>query len=85
MAKEFLLQFAGLPLTVGQPLVFSFMDKKLLGLSVKNMEAVDTKQLAAGTKMEPKPTNFGLFGGNTMVQFEKSENSALNLTGKAKG
>lgn len=38
MAKEFLMQFAGIPLTVGQTLVFSFLNKKLLGLAVKYIE-----------------------------------------------
>lgn len=38
MAKEFLMQFAGMALTVGQTLVFSFQDKKLLGLAVKTLE-----------------------------------------------
>lgn len=38
MAKEFTLQFSGMALTVGQTLVFSFQDKKLLGLAVKSLE-----------------------------------------------
>ena len=38
MAKDFLMQFAGLALTVSQPLVFSFQDKKLLGLVIKSIE-----------------------------------------------
>lgn len=38
MAKDFLMQFSGLALTVGQPLVFSFQDKKMLGLVVKSLE-----------------------------------------------
>lgn len=45
MAKEFLLQFSGLALTVGQTLVFNFQDKKLLGLAVKTLEAVDSSAL----------------------------------------
>lgn len=40
MAKEFLMQFAGMALTVGQTLVFSFQDKKLLGLAVKTLEGM---------------------------------------------
>ncbi|EDX13021.1 GD20473 [Drosophila simulans] len=43
MAKEFLMQFAGMPLTVGQTLVFQFKDKKFLGLAVKTLEAVDPR------------------------------------------
>lgn len=86
MAKEFLFQFPSLALTVGQGLVFSFGDKKLLGLVVKSMEAVDINQYKSNdAKCETKKTIFGRLLGNTTVTFEKAENSALNLTGKAKG
>lgn len=84
MAKEFLMQFSGLALTTGQPLVFSFLDKKLLGLAVKSLEAVDPAQ-AMQDKMEPKKTRFGRLTANCSVQFEKSEGSSINLVGKAKG
>ena len=46
MAKEFLMQFAGMALTVGQTLVFSFQDKKLLGLAVKTLEGKYTTKTA---------------------------------------
>jgi vesicle-fusing ATPase len=85
MAKEFLMQFAGLALTVGQPLVFSFADKKLLGLSIKSIEAIDSASFAAGKNVDPKRINFGKLTGNAVIQFEKAENSSLNLVGKSKG
>lgn len=85
MAKEFLMQFAGLALTVGQPLVFSFSEKKLLGLAVKTIEAVDATAIRDNKKLEPKRVNFGHLSANVVVQFEKAENSSLNLVGKAKG
>uniref|UniRef100_A0A1L8DW68 Vesicle-fusing ATPase n=2 Tax=Nyssomyia neivai TaxID=330878 RepID=A0A1L8DW68_9DIPT len=85
MAKDFIMQFAGLALTVGQPLVFSFQDKKLLGLAVKTLEAVDVNAYRDNAHMEPKPTRFGRLLGNTVVTFEKTENSAVNLVGKSKG
>lgn len=87
MAKDFILQFSGLALTVGQPLVFSFMDKKLLGLCVKSLEAIDASASMQGDKgkAEPRKTQFGRLLGNTTVTFEKAENSSLNLVGKAKG
>ncbi|XP_055683523.1 vesicle-fusing ATPase 1-like [Lutzomyia longipalpis] len=85
MAKDFIMQFAGLALTVGQPLVFSFMDKKLLGLAVKTLEAVDVNAYRDNAHMEPKPTRFGRLLGNTVVTFEKAENSSVNLVGKSKG
>ncbi|XP_055633312.1 vesicle-fusing ATPase 1-like [Toxorhynchites rutilus septentrionalis] len=87
MAKDFILQFSGLALTVGQPLVFSFQDKKLLGLCVKSLESIDANASVQGdkAKMETNKTNFGRLLGNTTVTFEKAENSSLNLVGKAKG
>ncbi|KAF4521414.1 hypothetical protein B566_EDAN010571 [Ephemera danica] len=86
MAKEFVLQFAGLALTAGQQLVFSFQeDKPLLSLLVKSLEAVDPNAMMAGAKVTPTKTRMGLFRGNTSVQFEKAETSGLNLTGQAKG
>ncbi|XP_037025989.1 vesicle-fusing ATPase 1-like isoform X2 [Bradysia coprophila] len=84
MAKDFIMQFSGLALTVGQPLVFSFQDKKLLGLAVKTLEAVDP-HLAMKENTEPKKTRFGKLSGNCTVTFEKSEGSSINLVGKAKG
>lgn len=85
MAKEFLMQFAGLAITVGQPLVFSFADKKLLGLSIKSIEAIDASSLRDGKNAEPKRINFGRLTANAAIQFEKAENSSLNLVGKSKG
>jgi len=38
MAREFLAQFHHMSFTVGQQLVFSFQEKKLLALSVKELE-----------------------------------------------
>lgn len=84
MAKDFLMQFSGLALTIGQPLVFQFQDKKLLGLSVKALEAVDPAA-AISDKAEPKATVFGRLLGNSTVQFEKAEMSSVNLVGKSKG
>lgn len=84
MAKDFIMQFAGLALTVGQPLAYQFADKKLLGLVVKSLEAVDPAA-AMADKVELKKTVFGRLLGNSSVQFEKAENSSVNLTGKAKG
>lgn len=85
MAKEFLLQFAGMPLTVGQTLVFQFQDKKLLGLVVKKLEAIDAKSMQDAKDGSMKSVQFGRVLGNSVVQYEKAENSSLNLTGKAKG
>ncbi|XP_030371496.1 vesicle-fusing ATPase 2 [Scaptodrosophila lebanonensis] len=85
MAKEFIMQFAGMALTVGQTLVFSFKDKKLLGLAVKTLEALDPKTIGDGKEPKTRNVRFGRILGNTVVQFEKAENSVLNLQGKSKG
>lgn len=78
------MQFSGLALTVGQPIVFQFQDKKILGLVVKSLEAIDPAAVMSD-KAEPKKTVFGRLLGNSMVQFEKAETSSINLVGKAKG
>lgn len=79
------MQFAGLAITVGQPLVFSFADKKLLGLNIRSIDAIDANSIRENKAAEPKKINFGRLTGNAVVQFEKAENSAINLVGKAKG
>lgn len=79
MASEFLMTMPGMAYTVGQQLVFNFLDKKLLSLVVKEMEAVD---FGAGGKT--KAVQQGYTTGNTVVVFEKAENCPLNLVGKAK-
>ncbi|XP_023725556.1 vesicle-fusing ATPase 1 [Cryptotermes secundus] len=85
MAKEFLLQFSGQAFTVGQQLAFSFLDKKLLCLVVKSLEAADLNAIKAGQDAKPKKTKMGRCLGDTIVQFEKAENSSLNLVGKSRG
>lgn len=85
MAKDFLLQFAGLAITVGQSLVFSFADKKLLGLNIRSIDAIDANSIRDNQNIEPKKINFGRLTGNAVIQFEKAENSSINLVGKAKG
>ncbi|CAK9797526.1 Vesicle-fusing ATPase 1 [Anthophora plagiata] len=85
MAKDFLLQFSGQAFTVGQQLVFQFKDKKMLGLVVKSLEAADLSAISSGQNTVPKKTQMGRCLGDTVIQFEKAENSSLNLVGKAKG
>lgn len=85
MAKDFLLQFSGQAFTVGQQLVFQFKDKKMLGLVVKSLEAADLSAISSGQNTVPKKTQMGRCLGDSVIQFEKAENSSLNLVGKAKG
>lgn len=79
------MQFSGLAITVGQPLVFSFSDKKLLGLNIRTIEAIDASSLRDNKNPEAKKITFGRLTGNASIQFEKAENSSINLVGKAKG
>ena len=83
MATEVLMQFPQMALSIGQPLVFSFQEKKVLSLVVREMEAMTFTSAGAA----PKPTRvmLGYLMPNTVVTFEKVENSPLNLTGKSKG
>ncbi|KAF7987816.1 hypothetical protein HCN44_003679 [Aphidius gifuensis] len=85
MAKDFLLQFSGQAFTVGQQLAFQFGDKKMLGLVVKSLEAADISAIKSGQESKPKKTKMGRCLGDTTIQFEKAENSSLNLIGAAKG
>lgn len=85
MAKDFLFKFSGHSFTVGQQLAFQFGDKKMLGLVVKELEAPDISAIEAGGKPKPKKTRMGRCLGDTVIQFEKADNSPLNLIGQAKG
>ncbi|XP_068237664.1 vesicle-fusing ATPase 1-like isoform X1 [Palaemon carinicauda] len=83
MSMSFKEQFARHGFTVGQPLVFKFMDKKTLSLTCKEIEAADP-EAALGKKKEPKKIRFGVLTPNSSIIFEKSEGSFLILTGKSK-
>ncbi|XP_025987829.1 vesicle-fusing ATPase 1 [Solenopsis invicta] len=85
MARDFLLQFSGQAFTVGQQLAFQFKDKKLLGLVVKSLEAADLSAISSGQSTVPKKTKMGRCLGDSIIQFEKAENSSLNLVGQSKG
>lgn len=47
--------------------------------------AADVSALKEGRDAKPRKTKLGRLLPNTLIQFEKAENSAVNLTGKAKG
>lgn len=85
MAREFLTRFSGQAFTEGQMLAFQFEDKKLLILTVKRLEAADLSALKTGEEPKISPTKMGRCLGDTQIQFEKGEGSAVNLTGKARG
>jgi vesicle-fusing ATPase len=47
--------------------------------------AVDVQALASGAKVIPRRVRMGRLLPDCSVQFDKAENSSLNLVGKAKG
>lgn len=47
--------------------------------------AVDVQALAAGSKTVPRRARLGRLLPDACVQFDKAENSSLNIVGKAKG
>ena len=47
--------------------------------------AVDVQALAAGANAVPRRTRMGRLLPDGNIQFDKAENSSLNLVGKAKG
>lgn len=85
MAQEFIHQFCNQAFTVGQQLAFSFQNKKMLSLFVKDCEAADLDAIKSGKPAKSNKVKLGRLLPNTIVQFEKADNSSLNLTGKAKG
>ncbi|XP_056010319.1 vesicle-fusing ATPase-like isoform X2 [Ostrea edulis] len=84
MAAEFLMQFNNMAFTEGQSLAFQFADKKLLVLTVKEIEVIDFTKMKDGGSGTEKRSPLGLLTPNTAVVFEKVENSTINLIGKSK-
>ncbi|XP_064646424.1 vesicle-fusing ATPase-like isoform X2 [Lineus longissimus] len=80
MKLEFTMQFPDQVFSVGQPLVFKFMEKKMISLVVREIEVADFNNPG-----KEKKADRGVLTGNTLIIFEKAENSSINLTGKAKG
>ncbi|XP_046444786.1 vesicle-fusing ATPase 1-like [Daphnia pulex] len=86
MAREFLAQFHHQSFSVGQQLVFQFQEKKLLILIVKELEGADINAMRSGAKeIKSRKVRIGQCFPNTMIVFDKSEGSSVNLVGKSKG
>jgi len=85
MAAVFSEKFAKQAFSVGQILVFAFEDKKILSLTVKALQAADFRAMAEGREAKAQDTRLGMLLPDSVVQFEKADNSSLNLTGKSKG
>lgn len=52
---------------------------------LKIILAADINAIKSGQNAKPYSVKMGRCLGNSNVQFEKAENSSLNLVGKAKG
>ncbi|THD25030.1 Vesicle-fusing ATPase [Fasciola hepatica] len=76
MAREFSMQFADTPLTIGQPILFKF-NKKLLLVEVKKLASMS---LDGGSRSD---TKVGILTGNTIIEWERQPESRLLLFGKA--
>lgn len=87
MSEAFIDQFCNRAFSEGQPVVFTYGDKKYLQLIVKLMDVLDPKKVLASNQSGIDLINVkqGVITGNTKVIFEKAEGSALNLVGKSKG
>uniref|UniRef100_A0A1A8EZI1 Vesicle-fusing ATPase n=1 Tax=Nothobranchius korthausae TaxID=1143690 RepID=A0A1A8EZI1_9TELE len=83
MAREFLQLFNNQAFTVGQQLVFSFSEK-LFNIVVKDIETMDASILKGKLVCDDSRKKVGLLLPNSQVIFEKSDNSAVLLTGKSK-
>uniref|UniRef100_A0A8C6NV50 Vesicle-fusing ATPase n=1 Tax=Nothobranchius furzeri TaxID=105023 RepID=A0A8C6NV50_NOTFU len=83
MAREFLQLFNNQAFTVGQQLVFSFSEK-LFNIVVKDIETMDASILKGKPVCDDFRKKVGLLLPNSQVIFEKSDNSAVLLTGKSK-
>ncbi|PIK42465.1 Vesicle-fusing ATPase, partial [Apostichopus japonicus] len=85
MAVEFNQQFNRQAFTVGQQLVFNFSDqRKMLGLVVKEIEALDASSLSLEKgKQKITKIKMGVSTPNTEIVFEKAPESSVNLIGSA--
>lgn len=85
MAMELVAQFAGQSFHKSMPLAFNFLDKKLLSLTVKDLEVADMNPLKVGGEVRISKAELGMLLPDTKITFEKAEGSTVNLTGKSKG
>ncbi|XP_065834902.1 vesicle-fusing ATPase-like [Oscarella lobularis] len=93
MAPDFTFQFRDLAVSLGQPLGYSFGEKKILSLIVKSMEVANIEILKGGSsnpsksQKASKDAKSGVIMSNTQVIFERAEGAplSLQLTGKSKG
>lgn len=85
MAKEFMMQFAGIAITVGQTLAFRFDEGGILKLTVENIKALTVDKHKDDTLGSETTCLVGCINGNSIVQFVGSETSQINLVGNSRG
>ncbi|KAL3997673.1 ATPase associated with various cellular activities (AAA) family protein [Acanthocheilonema viteae] len=92
MAREFSIQFSGHAFTRGELLVFKFDDDKgksyTLALTVKSLFGIDLSFATnpqAVSNLKPIEIDSGQLLPNSVIIFDKAEESLLNLVGKSKG
>ncbi|CAG7816300.1 unnamed protein product, partial [Allacma fusca] len=85
MAMEFRSQFAGQAFHLGMPLAFNFHDKKLLSLTVKELEIADMNPLKIGGEVKVSKSDLGMLLPDTNITFQKGDGSGVNLRGKNVG
>ncbi|EJD74014.1 CBR-NSF-1 protein [Loa loa] len=92
MAREFSIQFSGHAFTRGELLVFKFDDDKgkshTLALTVTSILGIDLSLATnpqAVANLKPIEIDAGQLLPNSVIVFDKAEESLLNLVGKSKG
>lgn len=85
MANEVMGVFLNIPQTMNQEYFFRYQNKApYLSLRVKGMEFLDTSVLS-GKSNKSVSSSVGVLTGNTMITFDRKEDSTITLTGKAVG
>ncbi|XP_046439782.1 vesicle-fusing ATPase 1-like [Daphnia pulex] len=86
IAREFSAKFHHHGFAVGQQLVFQFQELPLLIIIVKELEGADINAIKSGvSSAKSRELRIGQYFPNTMIVFDKSEGSSVNLVGKSKG
>lgn len=84
MVDLFKEQFFSLPFSQNQEMIFKFENKPLLNVKVKSIQVFDPATLSGGNGGTLN-AKIGILHGNTQLIFDKTEDSIIQLTGKARG
>ncbi|CAK9291148.1 unnamed protein product [Gordionus sp. m RMFG-2023] len=81
MANDIMTQYSNVAFSIDQQIPYNFMNKKLLSIVVKELECADVKD----KNIEIKKQNIGILMPNSIILFDKPEDSSILLTGKSRG